>query len=158
MLQLSLDRSNLPQSAVVVVVTVAALALLGFVAAYWGWAWLAPRPEPRTQVAAEAGGGSSAGVLFGIAQPDRNNAAPSASAIRLLGVVAATEGRRGYAVVQLESKEILAVPEGEDVAPGIRLAQVGIDHIILERGALRETLAWPEKNAAPESAPMRANH
>ena len=158
MFQLSLDRSNLPQTAVIVLVNVAALALLGYVAAYWGWAWFAPRPEARTQVAAEAGGGTSAGVLFGIVQQDRNNTAPSASAIRLLGIVAATEGRRGYAVVQLESKEILAVPEGEDLVPGIRLAKVGIDQIILERGALRETLAWPEKSAAPEPAPMRANH
>ena len=157
MQQFSLDRSNLAQTAVIVLVTVAALALLGYVAAYWGWAWFAPRPEARTQVAAEAGGGTSAGLLFGVVQLDRNNTAPSASAIRLLGIVAATEGRRGYAVVQLESKEILAVPEGEDVVPGIRLAKVGIDHIILERGALREKLAWPEKSAAPVPAPMRAN-
>lgn len=158
MLQLSLDRSNLPQTAVIVLANVAALALLGYIAAYWGWAWFAPRPEARTQIAAEAVGGTSAGVLFGVVQQDRNIAAPSSSAIRLLGIVAATEGRHGYAVVQLESKEILAVSEGEDVVPGIRLAKVGIDQIILERGALRETLAWPEKNAAPELAPIRANH
>jgi general secretion pathway protein C len=158
MLQLSLDRSNLPQTAVVVLATLAALVFIGFVAAYWGWALFAPRSEPRAQVAAEAGNGTSAAGLFGIAQPGLNNAAPTGSAIRLLGIVAATAGRRGYAVVQLESKEILAVPEGGDVAPGIRLAEVGIDHVILERGALRETLAWPDKNAAPESAPMRANH
>jgi general secretion pathway protein C len=157
MQQLSLDRSNLPQTAVVVLGTVAALALLGYVTAFWGWAWLAPRPEARTQVATEAGSDASAGGLFGIAQLDRNNAAPTGSAIRLLGIVAATEGHRGYALLQLESKEILAVPEGEEVAAGIRLEKVEFDHIILERGALRETLAWPEKNAVPESAPMRAN-
>ena len=142
----------------IVLLNVAALVLLGYVAAYWGWAWFAPRPEARTQSAAEAGGGTSAGGLFGILQTDSNGSAPSASAIRLLGIVAANKGRRGYAVVQLESKEILAVSEGEDVAPGIRLAQVAIDHIILERGALRETLAWPEKSATPEPAPIRANH
>jgi general secretion pathway protein C len=158
MLQLSLDRSNLPQAAVVVLATVVALVFLGFVAAYWGWALFAPRPEPRAQVSAEAGSGASAGALFGIAQADRNNTVSTGSAIRLLGIVAGTEGRRSYAVLQLESKEILAVTEGEDVAPGIRLAQVGVDHVILERGALREKLAWPEKNAVPESAPMRANH
>ena len=153
----SLDRSNLAQTAGVALVTVAALALLGFVAAYWGWAWLAPRPEPRAQVAADKGGGTSAGLLFGVAQLDRSGAAPTGSAIRLLGIVAATPGHRGYAVVQLETKEILAVSEGEDITPGIRLAEVGIDHVILERGAVRETLAWPEKNTAAESAPMRPN-
>jgi general secretion pathway protein C len=154
----SLDRSNLAQTAGVALVTVAALALLGFVAAYWGWAWLAPRPEPRAQVAADKGGSAaSTGLLFGVAQLDRSGAAPSGSAIRLLGIVAATPGHRGYAVVQLETKEILAVSEGEDITPGIRLAEVGIDHVILERGAARETLAWPEKNTAAETAPMRPN-
>ena len=75
--------------------------------------------------------------------------------MRLLGIVAATPGRRGYAVVQLETKEIMAVSEGDDVAPGVRLAEIAIDHVILERGAHRETLAWPEKSAVPEPAPMR---
>ncbi len=158
MQQLSLRRSNLPQAAVVTLVTVAALVLLGCVVAYWGWALLAPRPVPRTQASAEQAGGTSAGALFGIAPADRNGAAPAAGAIRLLGVVAATHGRRGYAVLQLETKEILAVTEGEEVSPGIRLAQVGVDHVVLERGAIRETLAWPDKNAAPESAPLRATH
>ena len=153
----SLDRSNLAQTAGVALATVAALVLLGFVVAYWGWAWLAPRPEPRAQVAADKSGGNSAGLLFGVAQLDRSGAAPSGSAIRLLGIVAATPGHRGYAVVQLETKEILAVSEGEDITSGIRLAEVGVDHVILERGAIRETLAWPEKTTAAETAPMRPN-
>jgi general secretion pathway protein C len=157
MQQVSLDRSNLAQTAVVALVTHAALALLGFVAAYWTWSWFAPRPEARAQAAADPGGGASAGVLFGNAQRDRNGAAPTGIAIRLLGIVAATGGRSGYAVVQLEPRQILAVREGEDVAPGIRLAEVGTDHVILERGGTRETLAWPEKSASTEPAPLRAN-
>jgi general secretion pathway protein C len=156
-MQISLDRSNLPQTVMVALVTVAAVILLGFVAAYWTWGWLAPSPAPRAQAAANTGDGVSAGALFGNVQRDGNSAAPTGIAIRLLGIVAATEGHRGYAVVQLETKEILAVREGEDVSPGIRLAEVGIDHVILERGAIRETLAWPEKNAAPESAALRPN-
>ena len=39
--------SNLAQTAVVALVTAAALALLGLVGAYWTWVWLAPLPEPR---------------------------------------------------------------------------------------------------------------
>ena len=157
MRQLSLDRSNLVQTTVVALVTVAALALLGFVAAYWTWGWLAPRPQARAQAAAETGAGlASAGVLFGKVQQDRNMAAPTGIAIRLLGIVAATGGRRGYAVVQIEPRQILAVREGEDVAPGIRLAEVGTDHVILERSGTRETLAWPEKSTATESAALRA--
>lgn len=157
MRQLSLDRSNLAQTAVVAVATVASLALLGVVAAYWTWGWLAPRPQPRAQAAVELGGSVSAGVLFGNVQQDRNIAAPTGIAMRLLGIVAATGGRSGYAVVQLEPRQILAVREGDDVAPGIRLAEVSTDHVILERGGTRETLAWPEKSASTEPAALRAN-
>lgn len=154
MQRVSLDRSNLPQTAMVVLVSLVALAALVFVAAYWTWAWFAPRPVARSLAAAEHSG-APADALFGNVQRDQG-AAPSAMAIRLLGLVAAMEGHLGYAVVQLESKEIVAVPEGKDVTPGIRLAEVGIDFVILERGGNRETLAWPEKNMVTLSPVPRA--
>jgi general secretion pathway protein C len=141
-----LERSSHAQTVVVSLATTAALALLGLVLAYWTWAWLAPRPEPRAPEAAHAAGRVQAAyALFGSAQRDRAGAAPTGIAIRLVGVVAATRGRRGYAVLQLEAKENVAVREGEDVAPGIRLAEVGADRVTLERAGIRETLAWPEK-------------
>jgi general secretion pathway protein C len=152
--QLLLDRSKIAQTAVVTLITVAALALLGLVAAYWTWVWLAPLPEPRALTAADTGT-AAAGALFGRTRRDPNSPVPTGIAIRLLGIVAATGGRHGYAVVQLEAKEILAVREGEDVAPGIRLAEVGTDHVILERGGIREMLAWPQKSA--ESAGLGIN-
>jgi general secretion pathway protein C len=158
MRQLLFDRSNLAQTAVVTLATIAALALLVLVAAYWTWVWLAPLPESRAPAAADKGtAAGAAGALFGATRRDPSAPAPTGIAIRLLGVVAATGGRHGYAVVQLEAKEILAVREGEDVAPGIRLAEVGTDRVILERGGNRETLAWPEKNTVTESAALRAN-
>lgn len=146
---ISLERSSLAQTAVVSLVTLAALVLLGVVLAYWTWAWLAPRPEPRAQPLADpVGRVASANSLFGSVQRDQNIAAPTGIAIKLLGVVAASGGRRGYAVVQLEARQILAVHEGEDIAPGIRLAEVHADHVILERNGTRETLTWPEKNTS----------
>lgn len=149
---LSFDRSNRAQAAAITLVNVAALVLLAWVAAYWTWEWLAPRPEPRAQAAANVGGdAASANGLFGNLDRDRNSAAPTGIAIRLLGIVAATAGRRGYAVMRLEPREMVAVREGEDVAPGIRLAEVGTDHVILERSGTRETLAWPEKDVSAES-------
>lgn len=71
----------------------------------------------------------------------------------LLGIVTATAGRHGYAVIQIEPRAIIAVREGDDIAPGIRLAEVGIDHLVLERGVIRETLTWPDKkrSAVPVS-------
>ena len=156
MREISLDRSSLAQTAVVSLVTLAALALLGVVLAYWTWVWLAPRPEPRAQATAEPGGRiESAYGLFGSAQ--RNAAAPTGIAIKLLGVVAASGGRRGHAVVQIDARQTIVVREGEDIAPGIRLAEVHTDHVILERNGARETLAWPEKKTAAESPAPRIN-
>ena len=155
MLQVSLDRSTIAQTAVVTLLTFGALALLGCVAAYWTWGWLAPGPDPRAPAAADAGSSTTAGLLFGNAQRDRNNAAPTGIAIRLLGIVAAKGGLRGYAVVELEPRKIFAVREGEDVALGIRLAEVAADHVILDRSGTRETLGWPEKNKSVEPPALR---
>ncbi|MDP2241623.1 MAG: type II secretion system protein N [Burkholderiales bacterium] len=155
---ISLDRSGLAQTTVVSFVTLAALALLGVVMAYWTWVWLAPRPEPRAQPLADpVGSVASANTLFGSVQTAQNIAAPTGIAIRLLGVVAASGSRRGYAVVQLKARQILSVHEGEDIAPGIRLAEVHADHVILERNGTRETLTWPEKKASVAPPGLKIN-
>ncbi len=155
----SLGRSNFAQTAVVSLVTFAALALLGLVLAYWTWAWLGTRPEPRAQAAVQAGGRVEAAYgLFGSAQRDRNGAAPAGIALRLLGVVAASGSRSGYAVLRLDAKKTVAVPQGADVEPGLRLVEVHTDHVILERNGARESLAWPQKNAAANSAAPPTNN
>src|SRR5512141_499294 len=120
---LPLGRSGLAQTALVYLLTLAALTLFGWVLAYWTWVWFAPRPEPRAEAAAgEAGNLLSASAVFGRIERNKDGAAPTGIAIKLLGVVAASGGRRGYAVVQLDAKQILAVHEGGDVSPGLRLA------------------------------------
>ena len=154
---LPFGRSSLAQTAVVSLLTLAAAALLGLVLAYWTWAWFAPRPEPRIETAAaQSGGVAAATALFGNVARNKNTA-PTGIAIRLLGVVAAAGGRRGYAVVQLDAKRSLAVREGMDVAPGVRLAEVHPNHVILERGGVRETLALPEQRAAATPAAPPVN-
>ncbi len=153
------DGSNNAQTAMIALATVATLALFAMVAAYWTWEWLGPRPQPRAQPAAITGVNMAvAAGLFGDLARDRSSAAPTGIAIRLLGIVAATSGRNGYAVMRTEPREIIAVREGEYLLPGIRLAEVATDHVVLERGRTRETLAWPQKPTAAESAvPQIAN-
>jgi general secretion pathway protein C len=154
---LPFGRSSLAQTVLVSLLTLVAVALLGAVLAYWTWAWFAPRAEPRVEATAvQSGNVASAGAIFGNVPRNQETAAPTGIAIRLLGVVAASGGRRGYAVVQLEAKQILAVHEGEDVAPGIRLAEVHADHVILERNGMREMLAWPEKKGTAPASPQSA--
>ena len=144
--EMPIGRSILAQTALVSASTLAAISLLGLVLAYWTWTWFAPRPEPRAEVTAEpAARIGAANGLFGQAQRSQVADAPSGLAIKLLGVVAATEGRPGYAVVQLDAKQVIAVRAGEDVAPGIRLDGVYPDHVTLERVGARESLALAER-------------
>ena len=125
--------------------TFAAVALLGAVLAYWSWVWFAPSPAPRAPAAAGlASNASSAAGLFGNVKRGPGAAAAS-GAIRLLGVVAASGDRLGQALLRLDAKKTVAVLQGEDVEPGLRLAEVHADHVILVRNGARETLAWPEK-------------
>jgi general secretion pathway protein C len=121
--------------------TLAALVLLAVVLAYWTWAWLAPPPAPRAPAAVQgAYRASAAGSLFGAATQRAGS-----GAIRLMGVVAAAGEQRGQAVLQLDGKQSVAVLQGEEVAPGLRLAEVHVDHVVLERNGVREALAWPGK-------------
>ena len=127
--------------------TLSALVLLGAVLAYWSWAWLAPAAAPRAPAAVEVEGRpSSAGGLFGSVKHGPGAAAAASNAVRLMGIVAASGGRPGHAVLRLDAKKTVAVLQGEDVEPGLRLAEVHTDHIVLERNGARETIAWPEKS------------
>ena len=141
------QRTSLALTAVVSLITLAALALAATVLAYWTWVWFTPRPEQRSEpaIAAATTATASAQTLFGTAQREREAAAPTSIAIKLHGVVAATRGRRGYAIMQLEGRDIVVVAEGKEVAPGIMVAEVHRDHVILSRNGARESLAWPQK-------------
>jgi general secretion pathway protein C len=147
----SRHRSGAAETAVVTLATFGALAFLAVVLAYWTWVWVAPRPEQGMLAGPEAPGGTASGRgLFSIARQDRNSPAPTGIAMRLLGVAAAPGGRGGYAVVQLESRETIAVREGDEVAPGVRLTEVRADGIILSRHGVRESLEWSQKNASAD--------
>lgn len=151
---MSLDRSNVAQTALVWVLTVAALALLALVMARWTWAFLAPSPEAAAPSSSVADGrGEAARTLFGTAPVLSQAAAPTDGAIKLLGVVAAADGHAGYALLQLEGKPTVAVREGEAVADGVLLREVGSDHVVLERGGLAETIALPVNRAPMQTLP-----
>jgi general secretion pathway protein C len=121
----------------------AALALLGMVLAYWSWIWLAPAAAARAPAAPEAvTAASTAAGLFGSA---KQGPAAASGSIRLIGVVAASGERRGHAVLRLDGKKTVAVLQGEDIEPGLRLAEVHVNHVVMERNGAREVLAWPEK-------------
>lgn len=136
----------------------AALVLLGYVLAYWTWRWLGPKPEPRVAAVVEPAGRGAAVRLFGALPQTASAAAPTGMAIKLLGVVAGSRGRPGYALIQLDDKKSLAVGEGKEIVAGLRLAEVHADHAIVERNGIRETLVWPKKHPTAESPAVRTNN
>lgn len=144
--EISISWPNLVQKAIVSVATLAALAVLGLVLAYWTWLWFLAshpeHPEPRSRLVPEWNGSvSTARNMFGVAKHEHDIVVPTtATPIKLLGVVAASGRGRGHAVMQLEENEVIAVPEGEDIVPGIRLAEVYSDRIVLGRDGLHETI------------------
>ncbi len=149
---ISLEPSSFSSRAVVSLMTFAAIALLGLVLAYWTWAWFAPRPEPRTPAAVQTGARTEIAYgLFGSAQRASNGAAPTGIAVSLLGVVAASGGRSGFAVLRLDAKQTVAVREGGEIKPGVVLAEVHADHVVLERSGTRETLALPKQGKSAAS-------
>jgi type II secretory pathway component PulC len=62
-----------------------------------------------------------------------------------MGVVAASGARRGHAVLRMDARKTVVVLQGEEVEPGLRLVELHVDRVVLERNGARETLAWPEK-------------
>lgn len=143
MADISGNRSSPLQTATVVAATCAALVLLGSVLAYWTWEWLSPPVEPRAPARLENGDGTAAKTWFGVAQGERTAPAAAASGIKLLGVAAASAGHDGHAVLQTTAGKVLAAREGEEISPGVSLAEVHPDHVVLDRSGTRETLAWP---------------
>jgi len=145
---MSPGRPHVLQTALVSTITFAALMLLALVLAWWTWSWLGPSLEPRVQINAEPEAGLSvASTLFGSIARQQPTVA-TGLAISLLGVIAATGERPGYALIRLDANKTVSVLVGSEVAPGIRLAQVFPDHVILERNGVRETLAWPERGSS----------
>lgn len=156
--EISIDRSNRAQTALVYLIILAALALLGGVLLYWTRLWFIPHPPPNLESGTRANMEAAEDIstvsnLFGIAQPEQPSiAVPAGPEIRLFGVVAASGGGRGYAILQVDGKEMLAVPEGENIAPGLQLAEVHTEYIVLERDGMRETLALQRQNPPAGSA------
>src|SRR4051812_31808719 len=107
--------------------TPAALALFGVALAYWSWAWFAPSPAPRAPAAVQPAAGTSfAGALFRTVK-EGSGAGAASGALRLMGIMAVSGGagdQRGRAVLRLDAKKTVTVLQGEDVEPGLRLAEV----------------------------------
>jgi general secretion pathway protein C len=82
-------------------------------------------------------------------------AAPEASAIRALGVMADEGSGRGIAVLAVGDQPAKAYRSGQSVAPGVVLKEVRKDRVVIARAGVLQELRVPVKTApAAPSAPI----
>lgn len=84
-------------------------------------------------------------------------AQPPLSSLKLIvnGVVAAAE--RGLALISVDGKPQEAFAVGEDILPGVQLAEVQADRIFVKRGSLLEKLMLDGANETPLLSLMEGN-
>ena len=129
------------------VLTAVLVVALSWVAAKWTWALVAPPAESRPPLAAPAVDIATAARLFGGDSQMAAGPARGPASFRLKGVVAPTAGSVGAAVLNVAGKD-RAVSIGGEIQPGVKLAEVGPDHVVISRAGVRERIDLDVRMAA----------
>ena len=69
--------------------------------------------------------------------------------IRLVGVIAQGKSGEGIALLSIDSKPAVALRAGDDIGPGITLAEVRSDRVVINRSGVPQEIRLPGK-PAPE--------
>ena len=117
---------------------VALTLVLAFQLAHWTWVFIAP-PEVARTADGEAGVDMAAiAKLFGAAPPASSSA--STSGLRLKGVVAPDAGPIASAIFSTGGGKDIAVFVDREITPGVTLAEVKPDHVVVSRNGARERI------------------
>ncbi len=152
--------SRWPLRVAAALATLAGMALVAVVVAWWGWRAFGPAPVhippagPADPAAAILASGlwSGGGTPPPAAAPPKGEAALAAGDTRLLGVFAERDGR-GYALFRLPSGPRL-VAVGQEIAQGAQLAAVRPDGItIRDAGGERRVALRAEPQPKAAAAP-----
>lgn len=130
---------------------VLAAALLGVTLARWTWLLLAPAGAAMPPAAWEAS--DDAGRVFGTAAAPAAAATAALGNIKLIGVFA--NRTKGFAIMQVDDKQI-GVAQGDDVKPGLRLAETHADYVVLDQGGVSQRVDLT--GAAPAPSPAVPSH
>lgn len=131
----------------------ALVLVLAYQLAHWTWVFLTPAPSAAAAPESAAVDLAAVSRLFGATAPP-GSAPTSTGGLRLKGVVAPTPGVAASAIFSTGSGRDLAVFVEREVSPGVTLAEVHPDHVVLSRGGLQERLDLDlPRSAASASAP-----
>ncbi len=111
----------------------AGVLIFAVMLARWVWIFAAP-PEMALPATTSWQKSDVSEDLFGHAA-DGAGAMAVASNIKLIGVFA--HKTAGFAVLQIDGKQV-GSGLGAEVAPGLRLVETHADHVLLERGGVRQ--------------------
>ena len=134
------------------VVLVLAL-VLAYQLAYWTWVFVSP---PRVAASAPPPAGvdlAAIARMFGAAPPAGSTGSASTSGLRLKGVVAPTPGVAASAIFSTGSGRDIAVYLGREVQPGVKLAEVHPDHVLVSRGGANERIDLEAVRSLAASTP-----
>lgn len=120
--------------------------------AHWTWLLFAPSSAtvlPATQTSSESG----AERLFGVASVSA--AVSIMPNVRLVGVFS---GNPGFAVLEIDGKRQVGLAAGAEIVAGAKLVKVAIDHVLIERGGVRQRIdmAKPLSGKAAEATGVTA--
>ena len=142
---------NLPGT----LIAVALVLVLAWQLAYWTWTFATPAPVATVPGAREAPVDLSvAAKLFGGTAAQTSPGV--ASSLRLKGVVAPTPGVAASAIFGTGGRDA-SIFVGSEVTPGVKLAEVHPDHVVVSRAGVNERvdLEARKAGASPSSQPAR---
>lgn len=114
------------------------------------WTWILFAPQAPEVVVEPAGSLEISGRLFGEAAA--SGVAAQSLAIPNMKLVGVFSGKSGFAVLELDGKKQLGVPLGGEFQPGVRLVEVNPDHVIVEKGSVRQKVMLEQNQKAVSSA------
>lgn len=144
------------KAGVVGTLVVAALVIvLAYQLAHWTWVFVAPGPVAAATQNEQGVDLAAVARLFGAAAPS-GGATASTSGLRLKGVIAPDAGAGASAIFSNGTGRDLAVYMDREVQPGVTLAEVKPDHVIVTRAGERSRIDLETpRAAAPKSASAR---
>ncbi len=137
--------------------TVMMAVVLAVQTAWWVWHLFGPQPSVVVIQPEPVIDRALARALLGEADAPTSTTQTSAggSGIRLKGVFAVDGKTLSAAIVSTGARD-LSVRVGETFADGVKLVEVGPDHVVISRGGVRETIPLDRMSAA-NTASANAN-
>ena len=134
-------RQALKDGAIGTLAVAALVLLLAFQLAHWTWVFFAPAEVAAIPDGAPVVNLAAVAKLFGADAPKNSSGAvASLSGLRLKGVIAPDAGPAASAIFATGAGKDLAVFVDGEVQPGVKLAEVKPDHVIVSRAGVRERI------------------